>query len=66
MWHHIVAGLLKIYVRELSEPLVTFQTYPDFVSLGDVGKTLLSLMNLGLFFIDLSFLHSSALSLVIL
>ncbi len=28
---HAVAGLLKLYLRELPEPLLTFDRYPDFI-----------------------------------
>eukprot|EP01104_Vermistella_antarctica_P011350 TRINITY_DN3158_c0_g1_i2.p1 TRINITY_DN3158_c0_g1~~TRINITY_DN3158_c0_g1_i2.p1 ORF type:complete len:589 (+),score=112.43 TRINITY_DN3158_c0_g1_i2:277-2043(+) len=33
---HIISGLLKLYFRELPEPLLTFELYDDFVILGDL------------------------------
>ena len=29
--HHVVAGALKQYIRELPEPLLTFQLFDEFL-----------------------------------
>ena len=31
---HAVASLLKLYLRELPEPLLTYDLYPDFIAAG--------------------------------
>ena len=33
---HVVAGLLKLYVRELPDPLLPFESYNDFISINEV------------------------------
>ena len=36
---HLVASLLKMYLRRLPEPLMTFELYKDFISIASVSAT---------------------------
>eukprot|EP00005_Dracoamoeba_jomungandri_P002224 CAMPEP_0174257586 /NCGR_PEP_ID=MMETSP0439-20130205/6704_1 /TAXON_ID=0 /ORGANISM="Stereomyxa ramosa, Strain Chinc5" /LENGTH=587 /DNA_ID=CAMNT_0015340741 /DNA_START=1095 /DNA_END=2858 /DNA_ORIENTATION=- len=41
---HVVAGLLKVWFRELPEPLISFTVYDQFIQNAEDGDTLLSLV----------------------
>lgn len=35
---HTVASLLKLYLRELPEPLLTYELYDNFIAIADLGE----------------------------
>ena len=34
--HHTICGIIKLFVRELPEPLLTFEKFDDFVAVASM------------------------------